>query len=182
MKKFPRDKAQIAFLDVLFNILLIVFLLVNPPKQEAQAKPIADYMLYVVWDTGRATDLDVYVQGPDRHVAWYRSKDIGYVSIDRDDLGHRRDSGPINQEIVSFRSPPDGSYFVSVHTYREEATGPGTVSLELVSRDGTANWQTQVPLPASNQENGVVEFVFEGGKLVKAYHSSQLIRFSGVPR
>ena len=29
---------------------------------------------------------------------------------------------------MGFRAPPDGSYYVSVHTYRENAQGPGTVT------------------------------------------------------
>lgn len=180
MKRFPRDRAQLAFIDLLFILLLLFVLIINPPTKESAARPMADFMLFIVWDAGRNTDLDVYVRGPDRAVAWFRTKDIGYASIDRDDLGATRDYSTLNQEIVGFRSPPDGSYLVSLHTYRESAPGPGTVLMALQTRAGQDVWGVEIPLPGPLVEVGVVEFVFREGAFVRALPSSALIRHAAT--
>lgn len=168
----------VPFIDFLLLLVGVTVLMAHPilSQQKSQSKPVADFALYVAWDLGRNTDVDVYVQGPDGKVAWFSRKDVGYMSIDRDDLGRVRDSGPLNQEIVAFRAPLDGSYLVSVHTYRENAEGPGTVALELSSRDGKNLWHGQVPIPAYWQEAPVIEFVFRGGAFVASYPSTALIR------
>ena len=171
-----RNNWQIGFLDLLFNLVIILLLMVHPPQKQANAKPVADFTLYVVWDVGRNTDVDVYVRGPDGKVVWYVSDDVGYMSVDRDDLGNVRDSGPLNQEIVGFRAPPDGSYYVSVHTYRENAQGPGTVALELDDRHGKNLWGGHLPIPALRQEAPVIEFVFKDGAFVGTHPSRALIR------
>ena len=170
-------RTALPFVDLTILLLAWIVLLVNPPKQAEAARPVADYVLFVVWDLGRDTDLDVYVQGPDRSTVWFRAKDAGYMSVDRDDLGNVRDSGPVNQEIVSFRAPLDGSYLVSVHTYNDRSgAGSGLVAFELQNRDGKSLWQAAFPLPAPNIEVGVVELTFRAGRFVRSYPSSALIR------
>ena len=169
-------RTALPFVDLVLILLAWIVLLINPPERQANAKPVADFTLYVVWDPGRNTDVDVYVRGPDLKVIWYSRKDVGYMSVDRDDLGNVRDSGPLNQEIVGFRAPPDGSYYVSVHTYRENAQGPGTVALELDDRHGKNLWGGHLPIPALRQEAPVIEFVFRDGAFVGTHPSRALIR------
>ena len=181
MKRLPKDKLQIIFMDMVLNLALLGWLLVNPSMSEASSKPIADFVLRVVWPLGRDTDIDVYVKGPSKQVVWYSAKDAGPFSIDRDDLGARRDSGPINQEIVSFRSPPNGSYYVSVHNYREgEPSSEGIVALELEGRDGRKLWHKEVEIPVYNQEIAVAEFLFSEQKFVKAYPSAEKLRHGAL--
>ena len=162
-------------LDGLFLLLCWLLLIVNPAQSE-NAKPIADYVLIVAWDMGRPTDIDVYVQGPDLRVVWYRDKDAGYMSVDRDDLGRVRDNGPINQEVVSLREPPDGSYLITIHTYRDPVAEPGHVALLLQHRSGTVVWHAELPMPPNDAEVGVVELVFVEHMFRKSYPSTALIR------
>ena len=169
-------RTALPFVDLVLILLAWIVLLINPPQNQANAKPVADFTLYVVWDSGRNTDVDVYVRGPDLQVIWYSRKDAGYMSVDRDDLGNVRDSGPLNQEIVGFRAPPDGSYYVSVHTYRESAQGPGTVVLALDDRSGKNLWGGQLPIPEYRQEAPVIEFVFKDGAFVGTHPSRALVR------
>ena len=134
-------------------------------------------MLYVVWDMGLDEDIDTFVQGPDGRTIWYRNRDVGYMSLDRDDLGMLRDSGPINQEIASFRSPPDGSYLVSIHDYNNRDNAPlGRTALELCDREGKVVWSAVVPTPVPGEEVPLVELQFAGGKLVATYPSTAMIR------
>lgn len=169
-------RTALPFVDLVLILLCWIVLLIHPPVKQSNAKPVADFVLFVAWDMGRNTDVDVYVRGPDDKIAWFNGKDRGYMSIDRDDLGNVRDSGPLNQEIVGFRAPPDGSYFVSIHNYREDAKGPGTVILELDDRRGTQLWTGAVPIPPHREETAVIEFVFKGGAFVASYPSDALIR------
>ena len=167
----------IPFIDTLLLIVGVIALLAHPVAKTAASRPIADYVLYVVWDTGLDEDIDVFVQGPDGQTTWYRNRDIGYASIDRDDLGLHRDSGPINQEIVSLRSPPDGNYFVSIHDYNNKDDRPlGHTALELCDREGKVAWSTVVPTPEMGAELPVIELEFQGGKLVATYPGTAMIR------
>ena len=84
----------IPFIDTLLLIVGVIALLAHPVAKTAASRPIADYVLYVVWDTGLDEDIDVFVQGPDGQTTWYRNRDIGYASIDRDDLGSIGTVGP----------------------------------------------------------------------------------------
>lgn len=174
----PRRSAgwQVAFLDLLFNLVVILTLMVHPPTKQANAKPVADFTLYVVWDVGRDTDVDVYIRGPDGKVCWFQRQNIGYVSIDRDDVGSHNDSGPLNQEIVGFRQPPDGHYWISIHTYNERAQGPGKVAFELDDAQGRRLWSAQLPIPANHDETPVIEFEFKDGDFVRYYPSQEMIR------
>ena len=169
----------VPFLDFLLFLLALTVLLIHPETQQRDAsRPVADFALFVVWDQGRNTDLDTYVQGPTGEVLWYRRRDLGYISLDRDDLGRARDSGPSNQEIVSFRQPPDGSYLVSVHTYREQDQGRGQVKLELLDRAGKQLWTGALAIPLDRDEAPVIEFEFRSGKFAASYPSGAMIRYA----
>ena len=164
------------YLDVLMNLVALLFLLVNPIPREADAKPRAEYTLTMLW-TGseQRLDIDLYVRLPNGKVVWYSAKDQGLVFIDRDHLG-RIEDGPIRREDVQWVQPViPGSYFVSVNNYRGVAVGE--TILELRDANGKLLWSHVMPTPPDGTEIPIVEFVFgQDGKLFEARPSTTSVR------
>lgn len=160
-------RTALAFLDML---LLVLLLRHEPAPAEAQqAKPVADYLIEIQWPTERADDLDLHVMAPSEEVCFFRNRDLnGLVTLERDDLGHRNDASPFNREFVALRTPEHGTYYVSVHNYRQQGalTGTEMVIFAITTRDGRTVASHRVPMPAGREEQIIGRFtILEGGHL-----------------
>lgn len=170
----------IAFSDFIIAVMAMLILDVNPAKVEEQnVKLAADYRFSVDWPgpAERTDDIDVYVATPSKGVAFFRRKDTeGMVTIERDDLGARGDISVFNREEVSFRSPEDGTYHLSVHNYRNDPRPVDGVKVryELVDQSGRHLLSGEVPMPAGRHEQVIGSFLVADGKVVWA-------RREGVP-
>lgn len=162
-------------IDVTLSILGLVLLLVHLPT-EGDIKPPVDYILEVSWTGDLDIDLDVYVLTPDGEKASYNRKDIGTVTIDRDDLGRANDAGLANVEYVSFRSLPDGWYYISIRTYRNRESTPFEAAVTIRktgSRDKPFTWIGAGPV--EKKELPMVKFWVKGG-LIQAESISRSYR------
>ncbi|SVD54480.1 uncharacterized protein METZ01_LOCUS407334 [marine metagenome] len=148
-----------AFIDLLFNIIvgvaflfLIAFILINPVSKKHDVESKADFLIILEWDSKSNDDIDLWIRDPLDNVMSFRSKDIGFMHLDRDDLGSRNDKvklpdGTIkyinlNREIAALRGTLEGWYVVNVHVYRknrmidpEDGVSkfiPTTTSVELI--------------------------------------------------
>ena len=128
-----------AFIDLLFNIIvgvaflfLIAFILINPISKKNDVESKADYLIILNWDSAASDDIDLWIKDPLDHVMSFRSKDVGFMHLDRDDLGTRNDKitlpdGSVkyinlNREIAALRGTLEGWYVVNVHVYRKNKT------------------------------------------------------------
>jgi hypothetical protein len=128
-----------AFIDLLFNIIvgvaflfLIAFILINPISKKNDVESKADYLIILNWDSAASDDIDLWIKDPLDHVMSFRSKDVGFMHLDRDDLGSRNDQltlpdGSVkyinlNREIAALRGTLEGWYVVNVHVYRKNKT------------------------------------------------------------
>lgn len=145
-------RAAIPFLDILFGMVLSLFILVNPKADPTP--PPSDYSLTMTWPEG-PVDMDIYIQLPNGEIAWFRRKDLGVVLIDHDDLGISGDPSLYNEEEVKWRSPPEGCYFISVHHYA--GTGAGDMTLSLHNRLRRIAF-ARFPMPPLRQERPVWRF------------------------
>jgi hypothetical protein len=126
-----------AFIDLLFNIIvgvaflfLIAFILINPISKKNDVESKADYLIILNWDSAASDDIDLWIKDPLDHVMSFRSKDVGFMHLDRDDLGTRNDKitlpdGSVkyinlNREIAALRGTLEGWYVVNVHVYRKD--------------------------------------------------------------
>ena len=126
-----------AFIDLLFNIIvgvaflfLIAFILINPVSKKNDVESKADYLLILTWDNTAHDDIDLWIKDPLDHVMSFRSKDVGFMHLDRDDLGSRNDKVQLpdgtvkyitlNREIAALRGTLEGWYVVNVHVYRKD--------------------------------------------------------------
>jgi len=141
-----------AFIDLLFNIIvgvaflfMIAFLLINPVSKKNDVESKADYLIILTWDNKSHDDIDLWMRDPVGKIMSFKSKDVGFMHLDRDDLGNRNDTiqtplGPVvhpeNKEIVTLRGFVQGEYIVNVHMYRRTdglATTEVIVQLDKVN-------------------------------------------------
>ena len=127
-------KSNIAFIDMLFNILvgfvflfIIAFILINPKEKKEDIKAKAEFVIILEWPDTVKHDVDLWVMDPTGEQIGFRNKQGSLSHLDRDDLGDANDTvkmnGKIidikgNKEMVSVRGLIPGDYYISVHLYR----------------------------------------------------------------
>jgi hypothetical protein len=170
-------QSSIGVRDILFNALfafvvffILAFLLINPIAKTADVENNAQILITARWGDGRPEDVDLYVQDPLGNLVWFRSREAGFLTLDRDDLGERGDTlevdgeqikNPLNEETVAIRGVlVPGEYTVNVHLYRGVAgvVVPVTVKVERVNPKVQVIFFGTVTLPAQNSEITVVSF------------------------
>jgi hypothetical protein len=155
-----RDRPQYdngtAFIDMLFNYLLafaalfiLALLMIRPPTHDAAVKVRAEFVLTMAWPDGAIDDIDMWLMLPDGHKVYFRNKDAGIATLDRDDLGAvnefytdadgARQLTMINREMITIRAIVPGRYVVSAHVYAAHATIQDPVSGKP--------WSPAPPLP-----------------------------------
>ena len=111
----------------LFILLILALLMINPEsKKQGDVTLKAEMIMSVEWNDAIDCDVDVWVRGPNGSIASFRSKDVGYMHIDRDDTGLMNDrvttidgefTRDFNAEYWTLRTIIPGEYTVSVHLY-----------------------------------------------------------------
>lgn len=140
----PKYKSTLGFSDMFLNLvtgfvfmLIIAIMLINPKAKQKVVDPKAEYMIIMTWPDTDTNDIDIWINTPQGSSVSFRSKDNGYVHLDRDDLGGSNDTmvidgkkqtNPTNREVISIRQKIPGHYIVSGHWYSDK----GTHSLDKV--------------------------------------------------
>jgi hypothetical protein len=122
-----------AFLDLLFNTLLLfvllfalAFLHMRPVTHGKSIEAKAEFMLEMTWPDGSLHDIDLWLLLPDGQKVGFNRKDTGVATLDRDDRGaygdtywdgDRRRLIRQNREVVAVRAIRPGRYVVNVHFY-----------------------------------------------------------------
>ena len=148
--------SQVAFIDLLFNTLVgfvflfvMAFILINPIAKKSDVEVVAEYIIKITWPTDSPDDIDLWMRDPLGNYVGFKSKDVGLMSLNRDDLGTSNDTvydpkgKPIkvfrNEEMVTIRGIVPGEYIVNVHWYGKK------IASEL---NGEKNY---VPMPIQVQ-------------------------------
>ena len=133
----PRYVSNVAFTDLLFNIVvglaflfLLAFILMNPIAKEKDVEEKSDFIIVMTWDDESGDDIDLWVRDPGGRIVSFRNRGIGFMHLDRDDLGLSNDKvqgadGKIiyvyrNKEVVSLRGFSEGTYLVNAHVYNKK--------------------------------------------------------------
>ena len=133
----PRYVSNVAFTDLLFNIVvglaflfLLAFILMNPIAKEKDIEEKSDFIIVMTWDDESGDDIDLWVRDPGGRIVSFRNREIGFMHLDRDDLGLSNDKvqGPDgkmiyvyrNKEVISLRGYNEGTYLVNVHVYNKK--------------------------------------------------------------
>lgn len=141
-----RSDTSTPFIDVKFILLMgfavlfiIAFWLINPP-QAKKIDPKAEAMILLTWPDGNYDDVDMWLQLPSGKAVGYRSKDMEYVHLERDDLGITNDIVPseesptgvlvnrTNREVIMFRQMVNGHYILNLYFFKEKDSSDNDVS------------------------------------------------------
>ena len=197
MRKYS---SNLAFVDLLFNLLVgftslfvIAFLLINPIAKNGTVDPPIRFMVEMTWDDASTTDIDLYMKGPDGKTVFYMSKDNGYITLKRDDIGVQSDTYVVNgktvttkrnYEIITTTALPDGDYVVNIHFYSKRSTeAEEDVSIRITNLQPYIVVYEGSTLLRLRQEKTVLAFRVEDGKIVDKRSDIQvkLRRITGVP-
>jgi hypothetical protein len=135
--KYSKYANNLAFLDTLFNLLmafsflfLASFLLMNEPKKKTPegVKLSAEFIITMTWDDESLDDIDLFMLTPNNKQVFFATKDVEYVTLDRDDRGAygdistnqktgERELLKLNKEMMTIRAIRSGRYVVNAFLY-----------------------------------------------------------------
>jgi hypothetical protein len=108
--KRSRYRADIAFLDMIFNMLmrvaflLVVYLIIaqiDQKNKDAESPPEkVDMLVQFEWDDDTYVDMDLWTRGPTGTIIFYNARQGGLMSLDRDDRGNATDTQIVNGKVV----------------------------------------------------------------------------------
>src|SRR6201997_1652436 len=110
-------------LQVIAFLFFIAILMVSPDSKDGKIDSKAEFIITMDWPDNHPDDLDLFVQDPVGNIAWYRHREAGFLTLDRDDRGGAHDfilgngrkiASPIREEIVTVRGVVAGEYTVNV--------------------------------------------------------------------
>lgn len=131
-------------LQVVAFLLFISFIAMAQQKQDGKIDSKAEFFISMTWPDSHPDDFDLFVQDPVGNVVWYRRRDIGFMSLERDNRGGANDfmmvggekvHSAARQELVSIRGIVAGEYTVNVYhfTARDLLPVPVTVTIEKLN-------------------------------------------------
>ena len=186
---YPRDENFDPFSVMLFKALQIVaffffiaLLAISPDSKDGKIDSKAEFIITMDWPDNHPDDLDLFVQDPIGNIAWYRHREAGFLTLDRDDRGGANDfivvngrkiPSPIREEIVTVRGVVAGEYTVNVNYYlaTQAAPVPVTVKIEKVNPHVEVVSYDTVMLDHMGQEKTAARFkIAANGDILDVSH------------
>ena len=141
----------IAFTDMLFNVLMGFFLLlmlalmvVNPKSKsdgESPVKPKSQIMIEIEWPDTSKSDVDLFLQVPNKRVVFYNNREVPGAQLNRDDMGTVNDKitmpdGSVkvineNWEHILITKLVPGWYTVNVVLYSNKDRAPVPIAIKV---------------------------------------------------
>jgi hypothetical protein len=138
----------IATVDVCINLVLVFAVLLrlsivmaNAEQQKNHQTTHAAFLVKINWPSESKDDVDLYVGDPLNQIVYFRQKQIGLMSLDRDDTGREQNmvtlpdgrvvQSQFNEEQVNIRGIIEGEYVVNLHMYRKSDDLPTKVEVAL---------------------------------------------------
>ena len=163
--------------DLLMNTLVgfvllftVAILLINPSKKNADIKTKAEFVITVTWDLKCDSDVDTWLEDPAGNRLHFRSKELGLMHLDRDDLGTANDVTWVNgqrikyeynQELTTIRGFIPGEWVLNLHLYnKNEWERPVTVSVRIDKLNPTSVtvFNKEITLNETGEEVTVTRF------------------------
>jgi uncharacterized protein YfaP (DUF2135 family) len=176
---FPREEPFDPFSVMLFKALQVVsflfflaLLAVSPDAKDGKIDSKAEFLITMDWPDNHPDDLDLMVQDPRGNIAWYRHKEAGFLTLDRDDRGGLNDSivvngkrihSPIREEIVTIRGIIAGEYLVNVSHFLATTGKPVPANVKVQKLNPTAQviFDDTVTVDHTGDEKTAVRFTLD---------------------
>jgi hypothetical protein len=165
-------------LQVIAFLFFLALLAVSPDSKEGKVDFKAEFMITMDWPDNHPDDLDLFVQDPAGHIAWYRHREAGFLTLDRDDRGGANDfivvngkkiASPIREEIVTVRGIVPGEYTVNVSHFQATTGQPVQVSVKVQKLNPAAQviFDNKLTLDHTGHEKTAVRFWLDAaGKVI----------------
>lgn len=182
---YPREEPFDPFSVMLFKALQVVaflfflaLLAVSPDAKEGKVDSKAEFLITMDWPNEHPDDLDIFVQDPVGNIAWYRHREAGFMTLDRDDRGGANDfivvndkkiSSPIREEIVTVRGIVAGEYTVNVSHFMATTGKPvaATVKVQKLNPAAQVVFDDSVTVDHTGDEKTAVRFTLDReGKVI----------------
>jgi hypothetical protein len=200
---YPREEQFDPFSVMLFKALQVIaflffiaLLAISPDSKEGKIDSKAEFIITMDWPDNHPDDLDLFVQDPIGNIAWYRHREAGFLTLDRDDRGGANDfivvngrklPSPIREEIVTVRGVVAGEYTVNVSHFQATTREPvaATVKVQKLNPVAQVVFDDKVVVDHSGDEKTAVRFKLDAeGKVVDVFRrpKSLLETFRNVRR
>jgi hypothetical protein len=182
---YPRDEQFDPFSVMLFKALQIVaffffiaVLAISPDAKDGKVDTKAEFIITMDWPDNHPDDLDLFVQDPVGNIAWYRHREAGFLTLDRDDRGGANDfilvngmkiPSPIREEIVTVRGLVPGEYTVNVSHFQAVTGRPveATVKVQKLNPNAQVIFDDKVVVDHNGDEKTAVRFKLDAaGKVI----------------
>jgi uncharacterized protein YfaP (DUF2135 family) len=133
------------------------------------------------WPDNHPDDLDLFVQDPVGNIAWYRHREAGFLTLDRDDRGGANDfivvngrkiPSPIREEIVTVRGIVPGEYTVNLSHFQATTGQPVAATVKVQKLNPTAQvvFDDKVTVDHTGDEKTALRFKLDAeGKVVDVH-------------
>jgi hypothetical protein len=182
---YPREEAFDPFGVMLFKALQVVsflfflaLLAASPESKSGKIDSKAEFIITMDWPDNHPDDLDLFVQDPAGNIAWYRHREAGFLTLDRDDRGGindfitvngRKIPSPIREEIVTVRGILAGEYTVNVSHFLATTGRPVPVNVKVQKLNPTAQviFDDKLTVDHTGAEKTAVRFTLDAeGKVI----------------
>jgi hypothetical protein len=165
-------------LQVIAFLFFLALLAVSVDSKEGKIDSKAEFIITMDWPDDHPDDLDMFVQDPAGNIAWYRHREAGFLTLDRDDRGGANDfivvngkkiASPIREEIVTVRGILAGEYTVNVSHFQATTGMPVPVHVKVQKLNPTAQvvFDNKLTLNHTGDERTAVRFRLDAeGKVV----------------
>jgi hypothetical protein len=156
-------------LQVIAFLFFVALLAVSPESKEGKIDSKAEFIITMDWPDNHPDDLDLFVQDPVGNIVWYRHREAGFLTLDRDDRGGANDfiivndkkiPSPIREEIVTVRGIVPGEYTVNVSHFQATTGQPVAASVKVQKLNPTAQviFDNKLMLDHTGDEKTAVRF------------------------
>jgi hypothetical protein len=165
-------------LQVVAFLFFIAFLALSQQKDTGKIDTKAEFFVSMTWPDNHPDDFDLFVQDPLGNVVWYRRRDIGFLTLERDNrggannfisVGGEKILSSARQELVSIRGIVAGEYTVNVYHFsaRTGLPVPVTVTVEKLNPHVTVIAKETLNVDKERFEKTAVRFTLDAkGKIV----------------
>lgn len=171
-------------LQVIAFLFFIALLMVSPDLNGGKVDSKAEFIITMDWPDNHPDDIDLFVQDPAGNIAWYRHREAGFLTLDRDDRGGANDfivvggkkiSSPIREEIVTVRGIVAGEYTVNVSHFQATTGRPVPVNVKVQKLNPTAQviFDNKLTVDHTGDEKTAVRFALDTEGKVTDVHQRQ---------
>ena len=198
---YPREEAfdplgvmLFKALQVIAFLFFIALLSISPDSKDGKVDSKAEFIITMDWPDNHPDDLDLFVQDPIGNIAWYRHREAGFLTLDRDDRGGANDFiiingrkllSPIREEIVTVRGVVAGEYTVNISHFQATTGQPVAATVKVQKLNPTAQvvFDDKVMVDHTGDEKTALRFKLDAeGKVIDVHRrpKSLLATFRNV--